>query len=55
MRRLSKGLFFLALVALGLGLILPLWRVRLVAPQYREGLGMLIYAGRIEGEKPHGL
>jgi len=53
--RLSKGLFLLALLALGASLFLPLWRVRLFAPQYREGLGMLIYAGRIVGERPYDL
>lgn len=45
----------MALLALGASLFLPLWRVRLFAPQYREGLGMLIHAGRIVGEKPYDL
>jgi copper chaperone NosL len=53
--RLSKGLLFLALLALGTTVFLPLWRVRLFAPQYKDGLGMLIYAGRITSEKPYDL
>jgi len=45
------------LVAIGAVLLLgmfvtPLWRIDLVAPQYPEGLGMLIRLGTITGIKP---
>jgi len=39
----------LALIAL---YFVPLWTIRLVAPQYPEGMGMYLWAGRITG---HGL
>jgi copper chaperone NosL len=35
--------------------VLPLWRVRLIAPQYPEGLGMLIRVNGVEGIKPNDL
>ena len=43
-----------ALVGLG-ALILPLWEVRLGAPQYPEGLGLRIYAHTVTGIKPNDL
>ena len=33
----------------------PLWTVRLLAPQYPEGLGMRIYANTVTGMKPNDL
>ncbi|MEX2180731.1 MAG: hypothetical protein WD771_01690 [Gemmatimonadaceae bacterium] len=35
--------------------VLPLWRVGLVAPQYPEGLGMLIRVNGVDGFKPNDL
>jgi hypothetical protein len=35
--------------------VAPLWRITLDAPQYPEGLGMLIWVNTITGEKPHDL
>ncbi len=35
--------------------MLPLWEVRLGAPQYPEGLGLRIYAHTVTGIKPHDL
>lgn len=50
--RLLLGLGFLV----GLfALVLPLWEVRLGAPQYPEGLGLRIYAHTVAGIKPHDL
>lgn len=50
--RLLLGLGFLVgLVAL----VLPLWEVRLGAPQYPEGLGLRIYAHTVAGIKQHDL
>lgn len=42
----------LAVAALGLlaTLVLPLWRISLLAPQYPEGLGMNIWASKITGD-----
>jgi copper chaperone NosL len=34
---------------------LPLWRISLVAPQYPEGLGMLIWTHTVTGIEPHHL
>jgi copper chaperone NosL len=33
----------------------PIWSIRLVAPQYPEGLGMEIHAGRVQGHGEHDL
>jgi nitrous oxidase accessory protein len=35
--------------------VLPLWRIELVAPQYPEGLGMLIRVNAVTGIKPNEL
>lgn len=48
--------FVLAAVALlATGYFLPLWRVDLIAPQYPEGLGMLIRIDGVDGLKPNDL
>lgn len=55
---MSKGTRIAALagaLALGLAFLFPLWRIELRAPQYPEGLGMLIRVNTIVGEKPHDL
>ncbi|HET9452797.1 MAG TPA: nitrous oxide reductase accessory protein NosL [Gemmatimonadaceae bacterium] len=44
-----------ASVLLGTLYFTPLWSVRLVAPQYPEGIGMLIRLNTIEGMKEHDL
>lgn len=36
-------------------LVLPLWTVHLIAPQYPEGLGIAIHAGTVVGLKPSDL
>jgi hypothetical protein len=43
-----------ALVLLG-GFVFPLWRISLEAPQYPEGIGMLIRVATVEGVKPNDL
>ncbi len=43
-----------ALLLVG-GFFLPLWSIRLEAPQYPEGIGMLIRVNTITGVKPHDL
>jgi hypothetical protein len=48
--------FVLAAVALlATGYFLPLWRVDLIAPQYPEGLGMLIRIDGVDGLKENDL
>ncbi len=41
----------LASLLVGVSVLLPLWRIDLVAPQYPEGLGLLISTHRITGLK----
>ena len=56
--RMTRGARMLALGAallLGVLYVAPLWRVRLVAPQYPEGIGMLIRLNTVEGMKEHDL
>lgn len=50
--RVLMGLAALVLVAM---FVAPLWRIDLVAPQYPEGLGMLIRINTIEGQTPQDL
>jgi copper chaperone NosL len=45
----------LAGAALFASITLPIWRITLDAPQYPEGMGMLIWASTLTGEKPHDL
>ena len=49
----SRIMLLLAALALAPAYILPLWSIRLVAPQYNEGLGMYIGARDIWGHTPH--
>ena len=49
MTRLSRLLVGAAALLLVLLYVLPLWHVRLVAPQYPEGLGMHIHIGAVRG------
>jgi hypothetical protein len=44
-----------AALVIGGALLLPLWEVRLVAPQYPEGLGMRIHLNTVVGLKPNDL
>ncbi len=55
MRKGSRILVLVAALALGLVYVLPVWRIRLQAPQYPEGLGMVIRINTIVGEKQHDL
>ena len=55
MPKLSRVLILIASALLGIVLLLPLWRIRLVAPQYPEGLGMSIRPSTVVGLKPHDL
>ena len=51
----SRILVLVAALALGLIYVLPMWTIDLEAPQYPEGLGMVIHVNTVEGQKPHDL
>ena len=55
MTRLSRVLLAIASVLLLGAFLFPLWRIDLVAPQYPEGLGMLIRVNAVTGIKPNDL
>lgn len=55
MRRSERLVVALAALALLAVFALPLWRIDLVAPQYPEGLGMVIRINTIEGARPSDL
>jgi nitrous oxidase accessory protein len=48
-------LLAIASVLLLFARVLPLWRIQLLAPQYPEGLGMVIYANSVRGVKENDL
>jgi copper chaperone NosL len=55
MSKLSRLLVLLASALVLASLATPLWRIRLLAPQYPEGLGMDIHAGSVRGASEHDL
>jgi copper chaperone NosL len=55
MSRAARILMAVAAVLLAGLYFTPLWSVRLVAPQYPEGLGMNIHLGTVRGVKEHDL
>lgn len=46
---LSRVLIVLACVSLALSFFFPLWHINLIAPQYRDGLDLWIYAHKLIG------
>ena len=55
MAKRSRILILVASLALGLLYVLPMWTIELEAPQYPEGIGMVIRLNTIEGQKEHDL
>ena len=55
MTRLSRILLGVASLMLLTVYVFPLWRVNLIAPQYPEGLGMLIRINTVTGIQPNDL
>jgi len=55
MPRSARAMLLVAVVLLGALFVTPLWSVRLVAPQYPEGIGMLIRLNTVVGMKEHDL
>jgi len=49
-QRIAVGMIGLALLPVMFVPILPLWKIKLVAPQYREGLVMKIYVNDLRGD-----
>ena len=55
MSKTSRLLTLAASLLLAAALILPTWRIDLIAPQYPEGLGMRIHLGAIDGVRQYDL
>ncbi len=55
MNKTSRILTAAAALLLSAVYVLPVWRISLIAPQYPEGLGMLIRINTMEGLKEHDL
>lgn len=55
MTKASRIVVLVAALALGLVYVLPIWKIDLEAPQYPEGLGMLIRVNTVEGQRPNDL
>lgn len=55
MNKTSRILTAAAALLLSAVYVLPVWRISLIAPQYPEGLGMLIRINTMEGVKEHDL
>jgi len=51
----ARWVVLVAAALMATAYVLPLWRVELIAPQYPEGLGMLIKINGVEGIKPQDL
>jgi copper chaperone NosL len=51
----ARWLIVVAAALMATVYVLPLWRVELIAPQYPEGLGMLIRVNGVDGIKPNDL
>lgn len=49
-KSLHRAILFLCGMALFAVILLPLWRIELIAPQYPEGLEMYIYSYKIGGQ-----
>lgn len=55
MPKTARILVAVAALLMSAGFVLPLWRVDLIAPQYPEGLGMLIRVNTVVGVKEQDL
>ncbi len=55
MTRASRMLVAVAGLLIAIAVLFPLWRINLVAPQYPEGLGLLISTDTITGVKENDL
>jgi len=55
MIKTSQRLFLITSLLLLLVYFFPLWSINLEAPQYPEGIGLLIWLNKITGKNPHDL
>ncbi|MEK7240032.1 MAG: hypothetical protein AAB224_05545 [Gemmatimonadota bacterium] len=55
MPKSARLLVAVAAMLMSLGYVLPLWRIDLIAPQYPEGLGILIKVNTVVGVKEQDL
>jgi hypothetical protein len=55
MPRIARSLTAIAALLLAAVYVVPLWTIQLVAPQYPEGLGMLIRVNTVTGVRPNDL
>lgn len=51
----ARWMVVVAAALMATAYVFPLWRVELIAPQYPEGLGMLIRVNGVDGFKPNDL
>ena len=51
----ARLLLAIAALLLAMTPLLPIWRISLIAPQYPEGMGMLIRLNTIQGAKENDL
>lgn len=49
MKKSTKILLFISALCLSISIFVPIWRIELDAPQYPEGLNLLIYADKLGG------
>jgi copper chaperone NosL len=49
-KSLHRAILFISGMALLAVIILPIWRIELIAPQYPEGLEMYIYSYKLGGQ-----
>ncbi len=50
MKKISKILLLISGIALFISIFVPIWRIDLDAPQYPEGLELLIYSNKLGGQ-----
>lgn len=55
MKRKSRLLLFASTILLALTFLFPLWHIDLEAPQYPEGIGLVIWLNKITGQAPNDL
>lgn len=50
MKKSSQYLLIIASIFLAISIFVPIWKIDLDAPQYPEGLGLLIYSNKLAGD-----
>lgn len=55
MKRLPQLLFIAAILLISSVYVFPIWKIDLRAPQYPEGIGLLIWVNQITGQQPQDL